>query len=417
MNPSDLYDLAEDLYPMPRSLTGYWVRRTLLVLAGELDGLQRYTVPSGSRVYDWTVPPEWSVTEAYLDGPDGRVCSWEDNPLHLVFYSDRTDERMGLDELREHLYTAPGAIPYVSNYYDAGWGFCLSEERMSRLPDGEYRAYVNTRHDPHGHLDYADLTVPGTTDDEVLFSTYTCHPNLANDNVSGLVVQTALARWIASEPRRYTYRFVFCPETIGALVYMAHNNRLAHLQEKVVAGFVLNFLGDDRSYSMVASRTGDTYADRVGASVVRSAGGVRYGWMQRGSDERQYGSPGADLPVVRLSRSEHHRFPEYHTSADDLSVISGEAMADSLEMLKRCVRILEGNGRFECTVVGDAQLGERGLYPTVGHGERDKSYQHVLSYCDGAHDTLDIATQTGMAPEKVIDAVQTLQSHGLVEAA
>ncbi len=295
------------------------------------------------------------------------------------------------------------------------WGFCLPDQLLRQIPDGTCFADIRTTLDPHGIMDYADLVIPGREKSEVLFSTYTCHPNLANDNVSGMVVQTALAEWIASEPRKHTYRFVWCPETIGALVYLSEH--LEHLQQNVIAGFVLNFLGDDRTYSMVESRTGKTYADRVGRKVVSAPERLHcvYNWMQRGSDERQYASPLADLPVVRLSRSEHHYFPEYHTSADDMSVISPEGLGGSLEMLKDCVRILEGNGKFRATFVGDAQLGKRGLYPTLGHGVRDKRHQHVLSLCDGSHDVIDIADRTGLAPDFVIEALNTLEGHGLVE--
>ena len=378
------------------------------------------------------MPPEWRVDSATLEGPDGPVCSWEDNPLHLMGYSVPTIDTMSGEELARHIYAAPdpSVIPYTTSYYESHWGFNLSDSQPAVRPEGRYHVDIRTDLDVHGKLDYADLVIPGRESSEVLFSTYTCHPNLANDNVSGMVVQTALAEWILSEPRKHTYRFVWCPETIGALVYLQRH--LGSLQRNVIAGFVLSCVGDDQNYSMVESRTGRTYADRVGRHVMNTwprtmhyqdlAGALPlrnhdiYNRMQPGSDERQYASPLANLPVVCLSRSKFGTFPEYHTSADDMSVISAEGLGGSLDMLKDCVRILEANGRFRAKFVGDAQLGRRGLYPTLGHGVRDKRYQHVLSLSDGEHDVIDIAERTGLGTEFVIEALDTLRGHGLVEA-
>lgn len=414
MTGQEMYDFAADLYPMPRSLTGYYTRQTLIKIACELPGLTRHTAPSGSEVFDWTVPPEWSVEQAALLGPDsvywpgGAVCEWTENPLHLVGYSVPVVGEVGLSELREHLYTAPGAIPYVTSYYNPSWGFCLSEEEVAKLPEGHYRVEIDTRLDEHGELDYADLVIPGKSKDEVLFSTYVCHPNLANDNVSGMVVQAALAQWIASDPRRYTYRFVYAPETIGSLVYLSRH--LNHLKGRVVAGFVLTCLGDGRPQHQM-SRTEGTLADRVANhSTARHRS-----WLDRGSDERQWNAPNVDLPVVSFSKDGN--YPEYHTSADDMTVISPEGLKRGLDTLKRCVRVLEHNRQFRSTCIGEPNLGKRGLYPTTSHGERPRELLDVLSYCDGDHDLIDVCDRTGMAPESVIEAINKLEGHGLLARA
>jgi len=369
------------------------------------------------------VPDEWNVEGATLTGPDGVVCSWEDNPLHLVGYSEpiNTDVQWAklvgwhyfTDEDRTH------AIPYVTSYFKRMWGFCMPDAYTLR-PDGGnagYHAEINTTLDPHGHLDYADLVIPGETKEEVLFTTYTCHPNMANDNTSGMVVQTALAEWIASEPRRYTYRFLFAPETIGSLVYLSEH--LNHLKCWTVAGFVLNLLGDERAWSVVESRRAHSLADNVAWTAWRKDGEYDdiHRWQdRRGSDERQFCAPGVDLPVVRLSRSEHRDFPEYHTSADDMSVISAKGLGDSLDMLKDVVRILEANRKWVCKTTGEPNLGSRGLYPTTAHGARPRSLLNVLAYCDGDHDVLDICDRTGMNPNEVMEQLDTLREHGLVGA-
>jgi aminopeptidase-like protein len=423
-----MYALAERLYPLPRSLTGQYVRETLGIL-GEHVPLKRYSVPSGTEAFDWTVPPEWNVESATLRGPEGLICSWEDNPLHLMFYSEPVDDWISREDLLlDHLHMARDAIPYVTSYYNRTWAFCVGEETANALPSGQYRVNIDASFDEHGQLDYADLVIPGEIDQEVMFQTYICHPNLANDNVSGMVVQTALAEWIASEPRRYTYRFIFCPETIGSLVYLADRNRLQWLPQNTVAGFVLNCLGDDRTYSLVHSKRENTTADRIAAASLsmgrgfymegpRAARTHGHPWqLRRGSDERQWCMPRIDMPVVRLSRSEHLSFPAYHTSADDLSIISGEAMDDSLSMLKDVVNLLEINRRWVCKTIGEPNLGSRGLYPTTAHGKRPRGLLNVLAWCDGEHDVLDICEKIGANPTHVLDSLTTLIEHGLVEA-
>lgn len=276
------------------------------------------------------------------------------------------------------------------------------------LSTGKYFAEIKASLAP-GQLDYADLVIPGKRREEVLFTTYTCHPTMANDNTSGMVVATALAQWIASEPRQYTYRFLFAPETIGSLVYL--DKYLPHFKGWMKAGFVLHMLGDELDWTLLGSRTGNTYADRVGEAVIPH----RRKWLdRRGSDERQFCMPGVDLPVVRLSRSEHRDYPYYHTSADDMTKISAGGLGASFDMLKTVVSILESNRRWTCQVKGEPNLGKRGLYPTTGHGARPRKLLNILAFCDGEHDVLDICDRTGMSPEEVMEGLGTLREHGLV---
>lgn len=416
MNGQALYDACARIIDMPRSLTGPAVRDTLGWIRESLPDLQWHAVPSGTKVWDWTVPAEWLVDGGVLVGPGGVVCDYDDSPLHLVGYSVGASQTLTLEDLRPHLYVGEGVVPYVTSYYAPRWGFCLSDDVP--LPAGTYRVGIDARHDEHGQLDYADFVVPGRSADEVLFSTYVCHPAMAVDNTAAIVVQTALAEWIASERRRYTYRFVWCPETIGALCYMWGEiapglRRLPHLRDNVVAAFALSCLGHkDGDWSVTHSRSENTLADRLLSNTPS-----RGSWMARGSDERQYGSPAADLPVVGLASARWGTFSEYHTSADDMGLLTPGSLADALDTLKRIVRILEGNGRFAAVFPGDVDLGRRGLYPTLGHGARDKRYQHVLSYCDGTLDALDIADRTGLAAEWVVEALDELKDHELVEVA
>lgn len=422
MNANDLWSLATDLYPLPRSLTGAAVRQTLLRIRQELPDLQGESVPSGASAGDWTVPPEWNVDAATLEAPDGRVWDWADNALHLVSYSAPFAGTITRDQLRGRLYIGPPhlpdeAIPYVTSYYEQEPGWCMGRADAKTLPQGDYHIQINTSLDPAGRLDYAHLVVPGAVSDEVVFSTYTCHPNLANDNVSGMVVQTALAQWVASQPRRLSYRFVWAPETIGAVVYL--HRHLWDVRANVRAGYVLNLLGDARAWSHVRTLAADTLADRVADAALRGLpGAADYAWLERrGSDERQYNMPGVGLPFARLSRTEHLDFSEYHTSEDDMSAITPEAMAESVEMLKDVVRLLEDDRTFALNTRGEPYLSKRGLYPTTGHGHRPRCLLNVAAMCDGNRRYLDICNALNAAPDAVAWALDTLLDHDIIQEA
>ena len=416
-----MYDWACQLFPIPRSLTGDGVRATLGYLKELIPELQIQEAPTGTSAFDWEVPQEWNVNEAYVVTPEGeRIANFDDNPLHLVGYSTPVDRMLSLDDLQEHLHSIPEqpeAIPYVTSYYVRRWGFCISEQQRRQLKPGTYRAVIRSRLEP-GHMSYADAVLPGESGDEVLFSTYICHPTMANNELSGPVVACALARWLASKSnRRHTYRFVFTPETIGAIYYISRH--LEELRQKTIAAFQLTCCGDRRTYSFMASRRGDTLADRVARHVLdcHTPDYDAYSYLDRGSDERQYCSPGVDLPMVSMMRSKYRRYPEYHTSLDDLDFISPQGLAESLDLHKRCVRILESNCRPKACFRCEPQLGRRGLYPTLstrGSGQTVRVIKNLLAYADGHRDLIEIAETIGVPCDELIETYRLLVDKGVV---
>ncbi len=416
------HGLATELWPFPRSLTGRGVRQTLDVLARELPNLERHQVPTGYRAFDWEVPREWNLKRAWIKTPTGDViCDTNQNNLHVVGYSVPTDQILPFEALRNHLHTEPAqpnAIPYVTSYYAETWGFCLSQNQLASLPDGKYRAVIDASLEP-GHLEYADLVIPGETEQEIVFSTYLCHPSMANNELSGVVVAATLARVVAELPnRKYTYRFVFVPETIGTLVYLS--TRLDHLRHHVVAGFVLTCVGDEKGRSYLASRWENTLADRVALAAVNESGVRydRYSYLDRGSDERQYCAPGIDLPFCSVMKSKYGTFPEYHTSMDNLEFVTAKGLAESIAVHRRIIEILETNRRPKAKVLGEPQLGRRGLYNTLSRKGSASGARHllnVLAYADGKTDLLELSHKFDVTLEEVESAVELLDSHNLLE--
>lgn len=415
-----MHALAAELFPIPRSITGDGVRDTLQRLSEHVP-LVVHEVPSGTPVLDWTVPLEWNVRDAYVADDQGRrVIDVRRHSLHLVGYSRPIDAVMTRRELDAHLHSRPDlphAIPYVTAYYGDTWGFCLSHEERLALPDGDYRVVVDATLE-RGSLTYGELVLPGESDDEVLLSTYVCHPSMANNELSGPVVTTFLARWLHSEPRRYTYRIVFVPETIGAITYLSRH--LDTLRRRVVAGFVLTCIGDDRAWSYLPSRLGGTLADRAALTVLAATrpSFQRYTFLDRGSDERQYCSPGIDLPVASLMRSKYRTYPEYHTSLDDLTLVTPSGLQGGLDVVRECLELLERNATYRATCLGEPQLGRRGLYPPLGTVDSHRvvaDMLNVLAYADGEHDLIALVERLAIAPERLYPLVDTLSAAGLLE--
>lgn len=415
-----MHRLVTELFPICRSLTGEGVRQTLRRLR-EIVPLEFVEVPSGTRAFDWTVPKEWAIREAYIATDDGRrVVDFQDCTLHVVGYSTPVDARISRQELDGHLHSLeddPDAIPYATSYYKEQWGFCLSHRQRLALLEPTYQVRIDSELFD-GYLTYGELVLPGTEKTEVLISTNVCHPSMANNELSGPVVAVFLARWLMERPHRHTYRFVFLPETIGSLVYLSRH--LEHLRRQAICGFVLSCVGDERRWSMIHSRTGNTYADKVLHYVLTARGTpyTAYPFLERGSDERQYCSPGVDLPVVTFCRSKFGEYPEYHTSRDDLTLVTPAGLAGSLDLLRQCVDVLEHNATYRTTCLGEPQLGKRGLYPSLSTRENFayvKDIVNFLAYADGNADLLDIGTRCGIGFERLKDFVAALSPHSLVE--
>jgi aminopeptidase-like protein len=417
----EMHGWARDLFPICRSLTGDGVRETLAYLGRLVPKLTVHEVPSGTQAFDWTVPDEWNIRGAYIEDEHGnRIVDFARNNLHVVGYSTPVDEWMTLAELQPHLHSLPeqpGAIPYVTSYYVRRWGFCLPHAQRESLPDGRYHVVIDSTLAP-GSLTYGEVILPGAEKKEVLLSTYICHPSMANNELSGPVVTSALARWIASMPeRRFTYRIVFVPETIGAIVYISRH--LEELRKNIVAGYVVTCVGDDRAYSLLRSRAANSIADRAAKLVLdrHAPDHVDYSYLDRGSDERQYCSPGVDLPVASIMRTRYNSYPEYHTSLDDLTLVTPTGLEGGFVALSKTIRLIEHNHVYQTTTPCEPQLGKRGLYPTLstrGAGYAVRAMTNVLAYSDGTRDLVDLASFIGISADEAIETADKLVSAGLL---
>lgn len=423
LNPQQIYDFAARIFPISRSITGNGVRETLQLIKSHLPDLQIFEVPSGTQAFDWQVPDEWNISDAWIIDENGnKIIDWKTCNLHVVSYSIPVNEKMTLEELDKHLHSLPDmpeAIPYVTSYYKSYWGFCISHKQRQQLKSGIYHVVIDSQLKP-GSLTYGELIIPGEEPSEILLSTYICHPSMANNECSGPAVTTFLAKWLLEQPRRrHTYRIVFIPETIGSIVYLSRN--LERLQKCTVAGFVVTCVGDDRCYSFLPSRRGNTLADKVALHILRKHADdfTQYSFLERGSDERQYCSPLVNLPVVSIMRSKYARYPEYHTSLDNLNLISPEGLGGACEVLKLCLTALEQNCVYTATTCCEPQLGKRNLYPTLSMrssvGAQTLLMRDILAYCDGQLDLIDIAEILGVSINECCEIIDTLLAHGLLK--
>lgn len=418
-----MYDWAIDLYPINRSITGEGVRNTLSYIKCLLPNLTIHSVPSGTEVFDWIVPDEWTIHDAYIADASGcRIVDFRKNNLHVVGYSEPVDVWLSRDELEKYLYSLPDqpdAIPYVTSYYKRRWGFCLTHNDRSQLPSGQYHVVIDSEIKP-GNLNYGELILPGIEEKEILLSTYICHPSMANNETSGPVVTTAIARWLQNlGERRYTYRIIFIPETIGSITYLSMHAKKMML--KTVAGFVITCVGDDRAYSYLPSRRGDTLADKVAKHILnhKVVKYREYSFLQRGSDERQYCHPLIDLPVVSVMRSKYGEYPEYHTSLDDLSMISPQGLMGAYHVLLECIHALEKNYHYKTTLPCEPQLGKRGLYPTLSIKNGNfqvKTMMDFLAYADGNNDLIDISQIIDVPIWELYPIVEKLIEAELIKA-
>lgn len=425
MTDSAMHALAERLWPINRSLTGDGVRETLKILSEYMPILSVTEVPSGTKVFDWTVPKEWRVREAWIRTPDGnKICDFGKNNLHLIGYSTPIHQTMEWESLNTHLYSLPeqpSAIPYITSYYKERWGFCISHFDRSNLPrEGKYEVFIDSDLFD-GSLTYGELVLPGETDREIFLSTYICHPSMANNELSGPVVAIHLAKWLSTLPnRKYTYRLVFVPETIGSITYLSKN--VSHLKAKVDAGFNVTCVGDDRTYSFLPSKQGNTLSDLVAQHVLKwiCPNYHHYQWTDRGSDERQYCAPGVNLPIASIMRSKYGQYPEYHTSLDDLdTVVTPAGLEGGYGALRLALEALERNCYPRVTVLCEPQLGKRGLYPTLS--TKDTAMQvrvmmDFLTWSDGTSSLLEVAEKCGVPVWDLYQHLDTFAKNGLLVA-
>jgi len=417
-----MYALVEELYPICRSITGDGVRDTLARIERQLPApLVRTEVPTDTPVLDWTVPNEWNIRDAFIADASGkRVVDFRESNLHVVNYSVPVKQRMTLAALRPHLHALPDHpdwIPYRTTYYAETWGFCLRQRQLDALPDGEYDVCIDATLAP-GNLSYGELVLPGDAPDEVLLSTHVCHPSLCNDNLSAIAVATALARELAARPRRrWSYRFIFAPGTIGAITWLAQHRDVA---PRVRAGMTLVCLGSDHPFTYKRTLAGGAEIDRAAAVVLRDrgAGDHLIDFFPYGYDERQYNSPGFRMPVGSLMRGRHGMFPEYHTSADDLGFISADRLADSLAVVRGIVDVLEANRTYKNLAPdGEPQLGKRGLYRATGGTnipDFNLAMLWVLTLSDGAHSLLAIAERSALPFTSIAAAAARLHEASLL---
>jgi len=411
----EIHRLMGELFPICRSITGDGFRRTLEILHRHIP-LEVREVPSGTRVFDWTVPKEWNIHDAYIKDPKGeKIVDFRKSNLHVVSYSVPIHTTLSLEELKRHLYTLPDLpnwIPYRTSYYNQGWGFCLSHRQFLALEEGDYEVVIDSTL-ADGSLTYGEWLLRGETDEEILISTHACHPSLANDNLSGVGLATLLAKHMGAMPRRFSYRFLFIPGTIGAITWLAQNE---HKTGKIRNGLVITGVGDRGDIAYKRSRRGNTEIDRAAAHVLgRSGQPYRLlDFHPYGYDERQYCSPGFNLPVGRFSRTPFGEYPEYHTSADNMEFVSADSLADSYEMIRSIIDVLEGNRVYvsrnqKC----EPQLGKRELYSSAGANELPLLW--VLNMSDGGNSLLDIAERSGLEFSALKKAADSLAKANLLE--
>jgi aminopeptidase-like protein len=413
-----MHAFMRELFPICRSITGDGVRETLAAVGRRIP-LELHEVPSGTNVLDWKVPDEWNIEDAYITKEGRRVVDFRESNLHVMNYSEPVRAVMPVAELRTHLHALPEHpewVPYRTSYYSRAWGFCLSQRQLDALEDGDYEVVIDSTLEP-GSLTYGECFLPGERDEEVLLTTHVCHPSLANDNLSGIALLTELGARLQDAPRSLSYRLLFIPGTIGSITWLARNDAAA---SRIVAGLTLACVGDPAPLTYKRSRRGNALIDRAAAYVLRRSGNlvdfVPWGW-----DERQFNSPGFDLPVGSLSRSREGEYEEYHSSADDLELVRPEQLEETVERVLEILEVLDGDRRYVNLVPkGEPQLGRRGLYPRMGGPAAEQeqlAMLWVLNQSDGRNSLLDIAERSGVSFSDLRTAVKRLQAAELLTPA
>ena len=413
-NGEKMFALMQELWPICRSITGAGVRETLTIISKQLPEMVTYEIPTGTPCFDWEVPKEWAISDAFIIDPNGRkIVNFSDTNLHVVNYSIPIDIELDLEELETHLHSLPeqpDAVPYVTSYYNETWGFCISHKLRKSLIPGRYKVRIDSELKV-GKLTYGEVLLPGSSSKEILISTYMCHPSMANNELSGPCLTTQLATWLKTIDRQYSYRIVFVPETIGAVCYISRN--LKQLKENVVAGYVVTCVGDERAWSFMPSRNGVTLSDHAARHVLKHVAPdfTEYSFLERGSDERQYCSPGVDLPISSVMRSKYATYPEYHTSLDNLDLVTAKGLGDALVAYQKIIESLELNCIPVCKVLCEPKMSDRGLRPTigkVGSAESCKNLMNLIAYADGKKTLLEISEIINVPAWELRDLVETL---------
>tara|TARA_B100000767_G_scaffold275756_1_gene315103 strand:+ start:7637 stop:8908 length:1272 start_codon:yes stop_codon:yes gene_type:complete len=420
----NLLKFCEDLYKIPRSLTGKGVVKTLEYIQ-EIIPLEIKQVKSGTEVFDWTVPPEWNIRDGYvIEVNTGlKVIDFKSHNLHVVGYSEPIEDEISFEELEKNLYfikDQPDAIPYITSYYSKRWGFCLSFNEFQKLDrNSRFKVFIDSEYREDGYLSYGELLIKGEVDEEIFFSSYVCHPQMVNNELSGPSVLTGIADSLLKKDNYYSYRFVLIPETIGSIVYLSEN--LDVLKRNVIGGYNISCVGDERSWGLVPSRYGNNLSDKIAEHTLKNhyPNFIKYSWLDRGSDERQYCSPGVDLPISSITRTKFGEYPEYHTSLDNFNVVTKKGLNDSLVLYLECIDIFEKNRFYpKVKVFCEPQLGKRGLYPNISTKESGKTVKNMMnfiSYCDGSNSILEISEICGIPFEESFGYYMKMKENGLME--
>jgi aminopeptidase-like protein len=417
-----IYKLCNKLFPINRSLTGNGVRSTLKELKLINNQLNIFEVKSGLKVFDWKIPYEWNVYDAWIkDSRKNKILNFKENNLHLMGYSMPIKKKIKLSKLKKKIFfdkRNPEAIPYVTSYYNKDWGFCMSYNKLKKLKNGIYDIFIDSEFKKNGSLTYGEIIIPGRSKKEIFLSTYICHPSMANNELSGPCLLIYLSNWIKSTKRKYTYRIIFIPETIGSLFYLKKNFK--YLKDNVIAGYVVTCVGDNRNYSYLETRNGNSFSDRIAKRVLSNS--VKkyslYSWLSRGSDERNYCWPGFDLPIGSIMRSKYGEYSEYHSSLDNMSLVSPKAFRDSYAIYQKIILTIE-NDIFPITnSKGEPNLGKRGMYSLISKSDlynKSLDILNILSYSDGKNSLFDIANKCGISINKLQKIILILKKKKLIK--
>lgn len=406
----------KQLFPFNRSLTGEGTLKTLKVIQKILPKLKIKNIKSGEKVFDWIVPDEWNVKEAYIQFKKKKIIDFKNNNLHLVSYSVPIKKKLNFSILKKKLYylkKQPDAIPYVTSYYNKDWGFCLTYKNYLKLnKKGKYKIFINSTL-KKGKLNYGEILIKGKSDKEIFLNTYICHPSMANNELSGPCVLTNLVKWIQKRDNKYSYRILYAPETIGAIINIKRNKKKL---KKVIAAFNFNCLGGPDIFSVLKSRNGNTYSDNLIKNVLLK-NNIKFrthSWLERGSDERQYCWPGVDLPMVSLMKSKYHDYPEYHTSKDNLQFVKKDNLEKSLNIYKKIILQIEKDIFPLTTTIGEPNLGKRGMYKTIGLKNKKLKYSktilNILSQSDGKKSVFQLSNELNIKESTLIEICTKLKN-------